>query len=62
MTTTTTKQPSREQLADELQLIRAKQLQLQRQVRDLGYAAAKVSRHLLELSPQASKTDTRLVR
>jgi len=58
----TSKEPTREQLANELQLIKARQLQLQKQVRDVGYAAAKVSRQLLELSPPAQRLDARQLR
>jgi hypothetical protein len=57
-----TKEPTRQELADELQLIRAQQLQLQKQGRDLGYAVARVSRQLLELSPPAPRLDARQLR
>jgi prefoldin subunit 5 len=58
----TTKQPSRQELQNELQLIRAQQSALKRQVLDLGARTARFGKALLELSPQAPKTDSRFVR
>jgi hypothetical protein len=51
--------PTREGIATMLQLIKARQLQLQREVRDLGYAAAKCSRQLLELPERGGKQNER---
>jgi hypothetical protein len=50
-----TKEPTRQQLADRLRLIRAMQLQLRQQARDLGYEIAKANRALLECGTQTPK-------
>jgi len=53
------KQPStREQLQEELMLIRAKTLQLQKMVFDLRNQQARCSRAILEMSTDAPKTTT----
>ena len=56
----TTKQPpTRQQLADELNLIRAQHAQLKRQVIDLGARTARFGKALLDLSPPAPRLDAR---
>jgi len=51
----TTKEPTRQQLADQLAQIRARQLQLTQQARDLGYEIAKANRAMLDLAERTPK-------